>query len=382
MYVRLRWTLPALLLLSFLAVLALGWGVARAAPAARTATAPLVQVAEPHPGATVERDLCLTIAVGAGAASECGDLRLAHALPTVRTLNKARTPVLLYNSQHAHPHPLVAANVTLPNGTAGLRRVVATLRVNGLPRAQSVYKGAAWPSAGPVRIAVGYDAANEPTNLYRYTLTVTSVYASGTGETRDSARVGGELVVVNRSKRPFGAGWWLAGLDQLLLDFRGNPGLWIGGDGSTRRYVAAGEGKWVAERVDRPDTLVRSGTGFARLPPGGVRVEFDSAGRHVATVNRLGHRTTFGYVGRQLRSIRVPVPEDGPERVYAFRYGADARLQSVEAPGAGEEPRLGRSGAALTVTDPDGTSIVFTYDGAFSRITARRDRRLYITSFT
>ncbi len=54
-----------------------------------------VSVEEVNSGAMVERDLCLTIALGASAAAECGDLRIVHALPTLRTLNRARAPVVL-----------------------------------------------------------------------------------------------------------------------------------------------------------------------------------------------------------------------------------------------------------------------------------------------
>jgi len=104
--------------------------------------APQVSVDEVNPGTSVERSLCLSVSLAPAAASECGDLRLAHALPAVRTLGQARAPVLLYNSQHASPRPIVAANVTLPDGSSGLSRVTATLKVNGTPRAQGVWRGA------------------------------------------------------------------------------------------------------------------------------------------------------------------------------------------------------------------------------------------------
>jgi hypothetical protein len=51
---------------------------------------PQVSVADVNPGTSVERDLCLSVSLAPGAASECGDLRLAHALPAVRTLGRAR----------------------------------------------------------------------------------------------------------------------------------------------------------------------------------------------------------------------------------------------------------------------------------------------------
>jgi hypothetical protein len=130
--------------------------------------APKVSVDEVNPGTSIERGLCLSVSLAPGAASECGDLRLAHALPAVRTLNQARAPVLIYNSQHASPRPVVAAHVTLPSGKSGLSRVVATLKVNGTPRGQGVWNGSAWPAVnGPVRIAVAYDAANDATGPYR-----------------------------------------------------------------------------------------------------------------------------------------------------------------------------------------------------------------------
>ncbi|HEX8361042.1 MAG TPA: RHS repeat-associated core domain-containing protein [Longimicrobium sp.] len=341
--------------------------------------APQVSVAEVNPGTAVERDLCLSVSVGPGAASECGDLRLAHALPAVRTLNQARAPVLLYNSQHASPFPAVAAHVTLPSGTAGLSRVVAVLRVNGTPRGQGVWKGSTWPGAGPVRIAVGYDASGDATGPYRYTLEVRAHY----GATTTTQTAHGELVVVNRRESRFGAGWWLAGLEQLVMDPSGRPLLWVGGDGSTRRYtVARGDSVWGAPSLDRPDTLKRAGTGWERILPGGVLVRFDAAGNHVATRSRIGYETTFGYASGRLGSVSVPPAGSG--LAYTFVYGTDGLLQRVDAPGVQGARRvvLTRSGAELAIQDPDGTRVAFTHaDATRRRIVARRNRTGHTTQF-
>jgi RHS repeat-associated protein len=335
--------------------------------------APQVDVAGVNPGAAVERDLCLSVSVGPGAASECGDLRLAHALPAVRTLNQARAPVLLYNSQHASPHPVVAAHVTLPSGTAGLSRVVAVLKVNGTPRGQGVWKGSTWPGGGPVRIAVGYDAAGDPTGPYRYTLEVRAHY--GTTAVATTAR--GELVVVNRRESPFGAGWWLAGLEQLVMDPSNRPLLWVGGDGSTRRYtVSPGDTSvWGAASLDRPDTLKRAGTGWERILPGGVKVRFDAAGNHVATRSRIGHETSFGYASGRLASVSVPPTGSGLS--YSFVYGVDGLLERAGAPGVqgARNVILTRTGIELSIQDPDGTPVAFTHaDAARRRIVARKNR--------
>ncbi|HRN53039.1 MAG TPA: hypothetical protein PK788_06050, partial [Gemmatimonadaceae bacterium] len=42
-------------------------------------------------GAVVDRSSCVSVALGASATAECGDLRITHALPSVRTLNQVRT---------------------------------------------------------------------------------------------------------------------------------------------------------------------------------------------------------------------------------------------------------------------------------------------------
>jgi hypothetical protein len=64
-------------------------------------------------GSANARDQCLTIAAGDAAAYECGDLRVVHALPTVTTMNKARTPTLIYNSRHAKPSVLIATDLVV-----------------------------------------------------------------------------------------------------------------------------------------------------------------------------------------------------------------------------------------------------------------------------
>ena len=357
---------------------------AHAAGEARATLAPpVVNVQEVNPGTSVERDLCVTVSVAAGAAAECGDLRLAHALPSMRNLNQVRAPVLLYNSQHASPYAVVAANVSLPQGTSGLSRVTAVLRVNGAPRGEGIWRGSAWPQGtGATRIAVGFDASSEPTGPYRYTLEVRAYY----GATYGTTTVTGTLVVVNRAASPFGAGWWLAGLEQLVLDPSGYPALWVGGDGSTRRYVAVqGDSVWaVVPAVDRPDTLRRTSTGWVRLLPGKVRVLFDTQGRHVGTTGRLGQTTTFSYdTAGRVDGIHPPLTA----LQYTFVYGPGGRLSRVESPDTSAATaritRLYGTGARVdSIVDPDQARVGFGYPGATSAlVTSRTDPLNVATAF-
>ena len=65
----------------------------------------------------IERSMCLTVNLVKDAAYQCGDVVFTHALPSVRVLGKMQTPVLVYNSQQAVPHPLVTLDIAIPSGT-------------------------------------------------------------------------------------------------------------------------------------------------------------------------------------------------------------------------------------------------------------------------
>jgi hypothetical protein len=142
--------------------------------------APVVSLTA-NPGTDVERALCVAIAAGSSAAIECGDLRIVHPLPAIRTLNTTRQPVLLYNSATARPYPLFVAHVTVPPGALP-DSVRAILRVGGVERASGRWAGMDWGAGGSTRqIALGYDASSVATGVYAYTLEVAA--PSGTWHT-------------------------------------------------------------------------------------------------------------------------------------------------------------------------------------------------------
>jgi RHS repeat-associated protein len=321
-----------------------------------------------HPGTRLERDNCLDVSM-VDASAECGDLRIGHALPSTLRLNKARTPYLTYSSQHAHPYPTVSADITLSSGVPD--SVVAVLTVNGVNRARGNWPGSQWTAGSTRRITVGFDGLSDATGVYPFTLEV-SMWSGGT---RNPYTATSQLVIVNRASSFFGAGWWLGGLETLY------PGsmLWIGGDGSTRQYVSAGTNVWATQNIDYPDTLKWDGTYYTRYLPGGLRVQFNSIGQHVQTVNRLSHTTSFGYNGSRLNSITLPLYGGSSGAPYLFYYDGAGMLSQVGAPSATSNgvPQdrttwVSVSGGQLqNVTDPDGAITRYYYYGAANLITYR-----------
>jgi RHS repeat-associated protein len=338
---------------------------------------PVVDVASVNPGSLVERSACLTLAAGAAAAAECGDLRIVHPLPTTRTRGKARTPTLLYNSQFAHPYPLVAANVTLATGAATPDSVVAVLHDSATNAilGRGSWAGSDWVPGTVRRVVVGYDALSQASGIYSYKLELFNWYGASAPNT-----VGyGQFVVVNRSGSHFGAGWWLAGLEQLDIGTK----VWYGGDGSVRRYLPAGTNTWAAPSFDRPDTLKWDGTSYVRYVTHGLRVRFDATGKHIATVNRLGDSTVFTYNGDTLKTITLPPAGSG--LTYQFAYSG-GYLLTVTPPPAGQTPRTitltASSGQVAAIRGPDTTHVGFSYDPGFAnRIVTRTDRRAFATNY-
>lgn len=333
-----------------------------------------IKVAPSSP--VIERALCLTIATGGNAAYECGDLRIVHTLPAVRTLGQTRTPTLIYSSQHAHPFPLLHSDVTFAAWETRPDSVIATVRVNGQQMDRRSWGGSQWGSTGQAitrRVAAGFPF-DTLTGLYDYQLEI----GKRTGGNYVAIRTeSGTLPIVNRANSAFGAGWWLAGFEKLQF-LAGGAVLWIGGDGSLRRYEEAGtlgsETVYLATPVDGPDSLFYNpgSAQYRRLLKGGGTVRFNSTGFHIQTVSRLGHYTEFVPDG-QNRLATINVPPDTSALSYTFTYGGAAgTLSAIAAPdivgGAGRTTAIGTNGARIqSILDPGNAALVsFAFDASYA----------------
>jgi RHS repeat-associated protein len=260
----------------------------------------------------MERGMFVTASIASGAAYEGGDLRLVHALPTTTVLGKARTPVLIYNSQHSRPTPIIAAHVIRDLSQPRPDSVTLKLFVEG---ALMATRRAAWPAnRDTVRFESNFQAPSTwLTGVYSYTYDISG--PNGVIYSRS-----GRFSLVNRIDSNFGRGWWLAGLEQLVV-VNTEERLWVGGDGSTRLYRLDYNSQWAGPAFDRQsdtlyvDSLMPANWLYRRLP-GGTRVYYDEMGRHRYTRNVLGHQTAFTYSGTQLTQIALPENLG----IYQFNY--------------------------------------------------------------
>jgi YD repeat-containing protein len=241
----------------------------------------------------------------------------------------------------------------------------------------------------------GYDASTDSSGLYPFTLLVRNIYPGiGSYETA----VSDTLIVVNRRMSRFGAGWSLAGIEELRFNQPGNKVLWIGGDGSAKVYRNVNATTWRAAAGAYRDTLVRfdsaSTSWYRRRLRNGVQVTFDIHGRHVRTTNRARQYTRFywrpnctGQCIPILDSIAVPPhPTDSTNMagtVYRFTYTSnDTTLDRITDP-AGRILDVAVAARRLTqIIDPDTTAFHtdFTY-APDARILTRTNRRSFTTSY-
>jgi RHS repeat-associated protein len=337
-------------------------------------------------GDNLDRGLCLTSGAGESAAMQCGDLLVAHGTPAYATMGRERSLSLIYTSAQAVPRPLVAATVSQPIGTLTPTTVLAELKVNSgsgyVTKSSASYTGWANVGARTRQIALAYTDTTSASGIYPFQLTVTNQFPAPFATT-----VSGTVILVNRAGSRFGRGWSLAGVEELKFNQPVGTStgdiLWIGGDGSAKRYTKLNSTTWVAPPGAFRDTLVYSSTAqtYTRTLRHGIQVVYDNQGRHLRTVNRTLQSTEFGWNGSgQLATIRVP-PKITSGVTYTIAYKANGDFDKITDPAGRVTDATLTTGRLTSIVDPD-TSVatVFTYDAA-GRMKTRVNRRGYTTKY-
>jgi RHS repeat-associated protein len=339
-----------------------------------------------HNRDNVERSLCLTAGAGESAAWSCGDLVVTHSMPGYATMGRERTLTLIHNSATAYARPVVAAVVNEPSGIFRPNTVSAELWMGaggGTMRASASYTS--WPSGtGGVRqVALDFNAAGDATGAYPIEFRVQNQYTSSAFQTI----VKDTLLIVNRFVDEYGAGFGLAGVEQLFFNQPVGTTLghilWVGGDGSAKLYRKLNASTWAAALGGFQDTLTLSGGIYTRTLRHGVKVTFSSNGRHKETIARTLQKTAFTWnaAGDRLLSIAVP-PNGVAGTSYAFAWDPNNNLDYITDPSGRrlDATFAANDGRLTSLLDPDGNSVVFGWDGD-RRIISRRNRRGFTTTY-
>jgi len=294
-----------------------------------------------------------------------GSVQTSFALPSY---NPNVAPLSLdYNSTTANAQPIFLAEYQLPFGQSVPSTITAQLTFNNTPLATVTYDTSGLNPGDIVQIALQADATGVSTGRYPWSITVTD---SGTPTT-----FSGSVDIVNQANSPYGAGWSLDNVEQLVPV---SGGVMLVEPGGTSLYFASnGSGGFTTPAGDFSTLVQNSDGSYTRTLPDGTQIHFNSSGQQTSLVDRDGNTTTFAYNSSgQLTSIT-----DMNGQVTTLTYNSSGLLASITDP-ANRTATLSYTGRQLTrITDPAGDVWQYAYDAA-NDLTALTDPNGHTTTFT
>ncbi len=287
---------------------------------------------------------------------------------------------LVYES-NTLPNPIVPIDTSLLSGSMVPDDINAQLTFDGTAGTTFTYSTSGLAAGDEFRIALQTDSSSLSTGRYDYSVELTANYFSSTS----SRTFTGSQDVVNRgaSTNPFGVGWQLAGLDELVVDSSG--ALWVQSDGTALWFASDGSGGYLTAEGDLSfSSLVKNVDNTYTLTlKTGETLGFDTGGDLTSFEDRNGNTISYTYTSGLLTSIT-----DSFSRVTTLTY-TSGRLTSISDP-ASRTATLAYDGSgrltSITQPDPDGTGTLaapvtsFGYDSS-NRLTTRTDALSNSTAF-
>ena len=216
-----------------------------------------------------------------------GELTETHALPTYQSLGAARGVELVYNSLRADPRPILHAgyedvNPNIFSVPSALKVVArASVDINGIsvvsdgfddPGQFGLLGGENFWSipagGGPLDVALQMDLVDQPTGVYPYSLNIGLRGFTGSRFIGSASVIQDELLHVNTIASPFGAGWGIAGLQEIVTGTNGSV-LLVDGDGGAMLYHANQSTISTFDSSDEGWTTLGDATGRTRVTTGG-----------------------------------------------------------------------------------------------------------------
>ena len=282
-----------------------------------------------------------------------------------------------YLSESVGPVTLTYSGATVTNLTAQLRyyfeqtppsEFAVRLSFQG-NTTETVYTGSTLTGNEEVRLGMQIPVQGLPTGRYAYSLEVVA-----DGNTLQS--YSGNMNWVNRAGSEYGAGWGLAGVDQLVPVSGGV--MLVSGVGNSLWFVeGTTPGSFTSPAQDY-STLVHQADGtFIRTSHEGVVTQFDSVGRMQSQTDRSGNTTLLG---RDATGLITSIT-DAFNQVTLLAYSLGVLSSITDS--QGRVTQISQSNGNLTTItrpDPDGSGAQsapatnFAYD-AQHRLTSHTDPR-------
>jgi RHS repeat-associated protein len=262
---------------------------------------------------------------------------------------------LVYNTDSFNPKPIVEVTYASdPNGTVPTSIQAQLTWNNGTPQTAVTFSTTGH-SAGDVYLLDLQDSSAVTfTSAFPWSVTVTAAYSGGINVVRTVS--GKTPVIVNGSASPYGPGWSLASVDQLVTV--GSDLMWVHGGGEARYFQSLGNNAYLSPPNDF-GTLVKNIDGsYTYTAKDQTKFNFDSSGNISTVVDPHNLTLTYAYSSGLLSTISEP---DGGVGTFAYTSGL---LTKVTEPGGRVVTLTYASGYLSTLQDPDGSLESFGYDAS------------------
>jgi YD repeat-containing protein len=293
-----------------------------------------------------------------------GSVQTSFSMPSY---NPNTTPVSLdYNSTAANAQPIFLDEYQLPSGQSAPSTISAQLTFDNTALATVTYNTSSLNPGDIVQTALQANATSLSTGRYPWSITVTN----GTNQTTES----GNVDIVDEAKSPYGAGWSLGNVEQLVSVSGGE--MLVNPDGTSLYFASNGQGGYTTPAGDF-STLTVSGSVYTRTMPNGTKLNFNSSGQQTSIVDRDGNTTSFAYNSSgQLTTIT-----DMNNQVTTLAYNSSGLLSTITDP-ANRTATLTYTGSQLTsITDPANDVWQYGYDSS-NDLTKLTDPNNHATTFT
>ena len=287
-----------------------------------------------------------------------GALRLSETLDFDQSpgTSVGGNPALVYNSETVAARPVIWLTVQgNPIAIASTQAQIAWT-FNGTTQT-TVTEILNPPVNGVYQVAMQPDDPVSSTGAYTWSATVT--FSNSTGGASWTVSASGTVYAVVRDSSPYGAGWGLAGISQLVTVSGGV--LWVTGQGDWRFFASTGDGTFTSPPEDF-GTLVQNDDGsYTYTEKNQTLSNFSSAGLLTSVVDTHGLTLLSYTYDSEGRLTQVHALDGG---VTTLTYdGTTGLLNTITEPGSRVLTLTHDTSGNLTqITDVDSTTRTFSYD--------------------
>jgi RHS repeat-associated protein len=317
-----------------------------------------------------------------GYAPQMFDAGLSYVTPAYHSLDADRAVALVYNTAQAWPTVVVSVDVT-DNSSDPASKAAIELKWHGATVGLSygLTKVFYTTGAGTSRLTGWIEAVGWGTGSYEMTAVITRYWPDGRTEVLTTPV---RAVVVNELQSRYGAGWSIAGVEQVA---RGDSGGIVvsHGDGTATFYPAFsgcsaglctyGHSAGVYGTMQFDTTNRR----WIRTERDSTKSTFNSDGRLIEVRDRLNNVQKYAWTGTRLDSITDPAG-----KVTRLAYDAAGKLSTITDPAGRVSTFVVNAAGDLTsITDPEGVVALQPTYNASHRVSSYDDRgsRQWILSY-